>query len=407
MGAYSIALASCGSAIATAVLAWLMSLEGTLGLYRWGYERTIFLGFGLLVALPPGLILVAALTKRLKSGKAAIFPARIAGGIGVLAMVCSLSFSCAILAFSIPKTKSLPRLTLVEPNLGLLGSALTRDTKGEPGPHIHLPLSSDPHFGSASSDAPARSSIVPSIAASFPPRDAFFILGDHVEIGMFEKPWIEEVRLLSELAPGLPVLGLMGNHDALANGQSRWRQFWQPSFGNPDSPSPYFYSFEAGPISIVVIHLLWGAESFGSVQAAWLERTLSCISPERPVIVLSHAFAYASGYLDPASLRPWYDEAEVIARVVPILEAHGVELMISGHNHYLEFLEHNGVAYAIIGAMGGKPDPSPSYRSPASRWISVGTYGYLDIDADSEALDLSFRDKSGRLLHHEEVRTRP
>jgi len=69
--------------------------------------------------------------------------------------------------------------------------------------------------------------------------------------------------------------------------------------------------------------------------------------------------------------------------------------VISGHNHYQELLAHNGVTYAIIGSMGGLPDPEPSYRSPWSQWIHVGGHGWLDVEVLPARLVLTFRSETG------------
>ncbi|HPC72756.1 MAG TPA: hypothetical protein PLB48_13185, partial [Treponema sp.] len=68
-------------------------------------------------------------------------------------------------------------------------------------------------------------------------------------------------------------------------------------------------------------------------------------------------------------------------------------------NHYQELLSHNGVTYAIVGSMGGIPDPAPAYVSPASQWIAVGRFGWLDVDVYPYRLLLSFRSETGEVRH--------
>ncbi|MBN1241165.1 MAG: metallophosphoesterase [Spirochaetales bacterium] len=393
----TVPVALAGAVASTAVLAWLFALPGVAGLFHWGYQRPAFVALALLAAVPPALLLVALAARRLVSERAARYPRAVAALAGGLGLLVSLAACVGVSVAPLPGRPADSPLRLVDERVGIApGSALVR-----------LSFSSDPHFGAASSDPSAREDIIRGVASSVPARDAFLVLGDHVEMGMFAKPWKEEAEAFARLAPDLPLVGLMGNHDALVNGAPRWRAYWKPDGADPDSGSPYYRSFDAGPASIVILDLLWGAERFSRKQEAWLERTLAAIPPERPVIVLSHAFAWASGYVDPASRRPWYDEAEVIAKVSPILEKYRVELMISGHNHYLELLESKGVAYALVGAMGGKPDPEPSYRSPASKWIAVGTHGWLDLDASAAGLALVFRDRTGAALKEAFVETRP
>ncbi|HOX16906.1 MAG TPA: metallophosphoesterase family protein [Spirochaetales bacterium] len=393
----TVPIALAGAAATTAVLAWLFSLPGVTGLFRWGYQRPVFIALALLAAAPPAFLLVAAATRRLVSDKAARFPRAVAALVGALGLLVSLAACVGVSVAPVPGRPAESPLELVDERVGIAPAAdLAR-----------LSFASDAHFGAETANAAAREAVISGVAASIPARDAFFVLGDHVEMGMLAGPWREEAETFARLAPSLPLVGLMGNHDSLVNGAPRWRAYWKPDGADAVSGSPYYRSFEAGPATIVILNLLWGAESFDRKQRAWLERTLAAIPPERPVIVLSHAFAWASGYIDPASRRPWYDEAELIARVCPILEKHRVELMISGHNHYLELLESNGVSYALVGALGGKPDPEPTHRSPASKWIAVGEFGWLDVDASAAGLALTFRDRNGTALRELFVETRP
>ena len=95
---------------------------------------------------------------------------------------------------------------------------------------------------------------------------------------------------------------------------------------------------------------------------------------------------------------PWYDHRDNLAAVAPILERHKVDLVVQGHNHYMELLKKDGVSYATIGAMGGFPDPVPSHVSPWSLWFQRGIFGWLDLEASAKGLSLSFRDQDGKAL---------
>ncbi len=70
---------------------------------------------------------------------------------------------------------------------------------------------------------------------------------------------------------------------------------------------------------------------------------------------MSHCYYYAlGGYWE---LWPWYDDKDMIAKLVPLFEKYHVNLVFSGHNHLLELLQKNNVTYVICGAFGGLPDP--------------------------------------------------
>ena len=67
----------------------------------------------------------------------------------------------------------------------------------------------------------------------------------------------------------------------------------------------------------------------------------------------------------------------------------------------MEYLEKqgNGTAYAIIGSMGGKPEPARTYTSEWSSWYEGSQFGFLDLDLYDGHMKLTFRDETGKALH--------
>ena len=388
----SIVLAVVATLAVAALLSWLFSLQSTLGLFQWNpsWRRNfILIGVAGLIPLVLGLVALPHLMDpSWRAGKAIA-----ATTIGFSALALLIAGGLLAYVWSSARSISLPIpvVKLVDPNIGIPGS----------GGMARLSISSDPHWGAPTSDPTARTAILKGVASANPRRDAFLILGDNVETGMVDSSWHEEVAEISALLGNLPTRSLLGNHDGLIDGQFHFERYFSPSTMRTDSGNPFYYSTSAGPAEIIVLNLLWGAESFGKAQATWLEKTLSAVPPGKQVIVLSHSFFYASGYVDPDSGMPWYDNAGPIAKVSPILERHKVALVVSGHDHYMELLKKNGVAYAVIGAMGGLLDPEPTHHSPASMWFRDGTNGRLDLDISGAGIALVFRDRDGVSLHED------
>jgi hypothetical protein len=74
----------------------------------------------------------------------------------------------------------------------------------------------------------------------------------------------------------------------------------------------------------------------------------------------------------------------------------------------MELVRKYGVTYAVIGAMGGLPDPEPGYTSPASLRFKRGSFGWLDLDLDEAGLALTIRSAGGAPLHEDFIAaTRP
>jgi hypothetical protein len=389
-----IASALAAAAIA-AFLIWAFSLESTAGLYEWHppWRRNFLLigGAGLLPALLAlgGL----ALRSRAPGGKGLAGKSLSAASLGFSAIALALAgglFGYIVSSTAAPRDP-IPALSLIDPAAGIEGREGV----------VRLSLSSDPHWGREESDAEARSAILRGVASASPRRDAFIILGDNVETGTDAGPWREEAADLSLLGD-VPLRSLLGNHDGVIGGQAHFLRYFFPNGVDTDSGSPFYYSMKAGPARIIVLDLLWGAESFSRAQAAWLERTLSSLPAGAQAIVLSHCFFYASGYVDEHGYG-YYDHPGTIAKVAPILERHKVALVVSGHNHDMELLRHGGVTYAVVGAMGGLLDDHITYRSPASLWLAQGVHGRLDLDISEAGIVMAFKDRDGKTLREELV----
>ncbi len=382
---------------------WLFSLQSMKGIGQWGGWSGAITAMAIASAVPLILSLIGLIWQHKPEAKAGAIIDIITIGLSALfVVVCIIGFG-EIQLRSRALPKKITRINLVDPDKGILAKGPV-DADGDQ--VLRLALSSDPHWGSKKSTPSARDSILKSIAAELPARDAFFILGDNVDFGMYSSYWESEAEDLKAALGTMPVRPILGNHDGFLNGQSNYCAFCFPSTIKSSSGSPYYYSIDAGPARIYVIDLLWGTQEFSAKQQAWFEKALADTPEGKLKIVLSHCFVFSSGYVDPGTQQPWYDHKDTIAKISPILEKYHVNLMVSGHNHYMEYLENNGVSYAIVGAMGGPLDPPRTYSSPASKWFRQGVFGYLDLDATVKGIDLNFRDQNGQLLENVNIPAR-
>jgi hypothetical protein len=404
-------------ALCLAMNVYHYSLQGARGLYVWNQTK-LFRSLILMGFIPIGVALLSFPLDKLRSKT----PAKIFRGSAIALSILVGIASLGILGFLVlgPRSGSLEQahLVLVDPSKGIGrvapaeasfssgGMKAVRSTAdavqaGMPAPTLRVSISSDPHWGAGSSDASARSEILASIAEHRP--DVFFMLGDTVETGSHSYEWDSALIDLEAILPKTPLRPLLGNHDALFGGQYLFRKAFFPKGLSSDSGSPYYYSIVDPSATFIILDLPWGTEEFRGAQERWLVSALKKADRTKPIVVLSHSYFYASGYDDPSLDKPWYDHYQNIPAIVPLLEEYGVSLVVSGHNHYQEFLRKNGVSYAVIGAMGGIPDPTPTYVSPASKWMAVSTFGRLDLDFYKGSIVLSFRDAAGALLHEERI----
>ena len=373
-----------------ALSVWLFTRPGTIGLYRWGYGTP----FIALLGLGAAALAIAIASARFPAAKALRVVSVVVSCLVVVLAAGVGGFIAANAYGRLPPAAARP--VLPDPAAGIAVP---------PGRGLRVALSSDPHFDRDLSAHDARRRIL-RLAQEERDRgelDAFFMLGDYVEQGFMAAGWDVVLSELRELMPRVPLYALMGNHDAMLGGARRWLSALGVEPGRPASgeasarPSPYMWRVNAGTVHFIAVDLPWGPEDLSKAERAWLEDQLASIPAADFTVVLSHSFFYCSGYVDESTGMPWFDHADNLRLVAPML-AGRADLVVSGHNHYMEWIEADGTAWAIVGAMGGKPDPEPTHVSPGSVWFARGEYGRLVLELEPDGLHCSFEDDDGETL---------
>jgi 3',5'-cyclic AMP phosphodiesterase CpdA len=261
-----------------------------------------------------------------------------------------------------------------------------------------IAFSSDAHFGSAGANRDAALSVMRAVNGG--PYDAFFVLGDFSEMGFPDDGLFDAARSLATEMTRVPVATAMGNHDALLGGDARYRKLFNERL---------YYRVDSGTTHVLVANILWDDASLDLSQRAWLEKSLDGIPAGDFVIFASHRFLRSSGYVEPSTGKAWYTDEQLGGEFAAWLAAKGVDLVVSGHNHYMEFLGPDGdnLACAVVGAMGGRRDPPPSWVDPRSAWLNDRDFGFLDVSVFADRATLAFRDPEGKALYETAIAFSP
>ena len=152
-----------------------------------------------------------------------------------------------------------------------------------------------------------------------------------------------------DLFSSIPFFPASGNHDYGTADAGPYREvFGLPENGGERGRERWF-SFDWGPAHFVALD----TEVNGDDQIAWLEADLA--RADRPwTIVYAHRPPYSSG--------PHGGDGGFEARYGDILRAHGVKLVLTGHDHHYErFHPIDGVTYVVTGGGGA-----------GTRWVNPG-----------------------------------
>jgi acid phosphatase len=202
---------------------------------------------------------------------------------------------------------------------------------------------------------------------------------------------------------------ILGNHDYRGNVQAqldyaktskRWQlpaRYYMESVALPDGGKADFFYLDTSPF----IKKYAGTRTDISgqdtdAQLKWLDGALASSTASQKIVIGHHPIYTA---LAPETHYD-HDQPDLIARLDPILRAHGIKIYINGHDHNLQVVQMNGLTYVTNGA------GSETYQasSPVVRGGFVsGNHGFMTIALSSTKLDFALIDMSGQTLYAQSV----
>ncbi|MHA1399086.1 MAG: fibronectin type III domain-containing protein [Candidatus Heimdallarchaeaceae archaeon] len=198
--------------------------------------------------------------------------------------------------------------------------------------------------------------------------------GDLIENGKDRKEWKEWFADFYPLISQSPLMPCLGNHE-------KNNSYYYDMFALPGKEE--FYSFNYGPVHFVVLHT--SVPDYGGSfdeQVQWLKNDLSSVPANVWKVIVMHHPPFSSS---PRCYQGYYDD--VNKTFVPIFEQYGVDLVLTGHDHFYERLEKNNITYIVTGGAGA-PLLSiiDKYRVSESVYIESVNHAII-IEATPEQLD--------------------
>ena len=198
---------------------------------------------------------------------------------------------------------------------------------------------------------------------------------------------------------------ILGNHDYRGNVQcqldysnhsNRWQlpaRYYVESVTLPDGGKADFFYLDTSPFIRAYIGTATNISGQDpDAQAAWLDNALGK-STARWKIVIGHHPIYT-----PFKEQD-KDQADMIARIDPILRAHNVPIYINGHYHLLQSTTVRGITYVTNGAGSETYTTGPVTRNG----FTSSNHGFMTIKLSSGKLDFALIDMSGNTLYAQTV----
>jgi predicted phosphodiesterase len=177
-------------------------------------------------------------------------------------------------------------------------------------------------------------------------------------------------------AAGISFKGVLGNHDS----SSYARLFGQPSM---------LYAFDAGQARIILLN----TEDSDSANTQFLENELK--NTKQPwKIVAMHNPLYTSPSIHP-------EEKELAAKLQPLIDKYGVQLVLYGHNHNYERIKlpDKPALYVQAGTAGESHYDIKGSRSGGGvEFQDDNDYGFVKLTINSNTLSGQFISHDGKVL---------
>ena len=174
--------------------------------------------------------------------------------------------------------------------------------------------------------------------------------GDLASNGHLEPVWDLEFfdpayKNIRKMLADVPFVSCMGNHEDSG-------ELFMKYFPYPFEEGGRYWSFDYGPAHFVVVDQ-YVDYSGGSEELAWLDDDLDATHKTWKFILLHQPGWSAGGHPNDKNVQDY---------IQPLCEAHGVDMVFAGHNHYYARAVVNGLYHITTGG-GGAPlyAPVPDY----------------------------------------------
>ncbi len=223
-------------------------------------------------------------------------------------------------------------------------------------------------------------------------------VGDLVDFGMKEGGWDKEYfnrdyKNLMAFQATIPLMACVGSHETYhalpysidhVNGGALFKKYFPYPFY---IKSGLYYSFDYGPVHVVVIDNNKEDYKEGSEQYKWVSRDLS-LSKKLWNVALFHEPAWSAGGGHPNNkdMQP-YDK---------LFKQYSVRIIVQGHNHYYARCQVENRHYITTGG-GGVGLHNPDANLPALVTFDK-TYNFVRFDITDKTMTFTAINNEGKVI---------
>ncbi|MFX1275000.1 MAG: metallophosphoesterase family protein [Promethearchaeota archaeon] len=202
---------------------------------------------------------------------------------------------------------------------------------------ITFAVATDSHFGPFSRNIEGTINLLNLISDPSSGNDAFFFLGDFVDLGFDDYEWKLGLDTFSPFTSKIPFRPVIGNHESILGGAQYFLDYFYPIGMTIQTGSRFWYRIDINNIHFFLLDLEWGIEEYNHAQKIWFEDQIKTIPKNDWTIFMCHCnFGQ-----------------EMIDTFHSIFLQYDVDLVFSGHSHNYNLENRSGIIYTTVGVSGG------------------------------------------------------
>lgn len=192
----------------------------------------------------------------------------------------------------------------------------------------------------------------------------------------------------ADLIAGVPLYPCPGNHDVRTNlAGPMFAEFELPTNGPAGETPERHYWFDYGQVRFVSLDTNIEHKTLTDVIAPWMDKVLTDPGPRWKICYFHHP-VYSNANYGPTR-KLWNS-------IVPVMEKHGVQLVLSGHDHLYErsypireqkiVKPGEGIVYITTGAGGAELYAPKATPIPELATVFESSHSFTIIDVTHEEL---------------------
>ncbi len=220
--------------------------------------------------------------------------------------------------------------------------------------------------------------------------------GDVVQNGQVEQEWIEYFKGGSAYISDIPQIAAIGNHDYRGHKGDTVPKYFQKYLRWDGTPQNGNLFFEMPGFQLIIWNSNFSDLSKETEEAMWRWLEAKMVAAQKsktPLILATHFPVYSSSMNRFTS----FSVMKMRKHLVPLAEAYGVKLILSGHTHMYERSFKDGVNYLVAGPAGGRVN-KPTMTNKYAQKLDPNVLTFTKIKYSNRTMKVETFDQDNTLI---------